>query len=414
VRSRVVIIGTGGRANAYVSDGLQEEFELVGITDPNPKNRKVFLGLNNLVGLVPEFDDYQTMLGAVGEIDGAIVCTPNHLHVEPTLELMRRGVPIALEKPIGESPHSCQALLEAKRKYNARVLIGFGMRSSLFYQKAKQWVSEGRIGRIVSVQADEFPHILSTNAIFRSEWRRFKSMSGGSLNEKCCHDLDMLNWIIDSEPRHVFSFAGRNSLTPRPAMPDKCSDCLITAECAYYLPESVYDHPAMYNTANDGLLYKFTRDNSSCIYNNGHDLNDHQQVLISFANGASACLTMDFSAKGRVCGRTLKIIGTEGAIFGKVEDNSIALQNKNTDALEVADLSDPKNELSMNRIHGLRFSRLIRDPGFQPDATIEAAFLASMTAFAADRSAENHTVESLEEAVSLSLHRTEPIQSGTA
>ena len=95
-RKRVVLIGTGGRANAYLMYGTKEQIELVGVADPNPDNRRVFLGLNSLVGRVPQFDDWRAMLDQVPAIDGAIITTPNHAHTEPALACMERGLVLAL------------------------------------------------------------------------------------------------------------------------------------------------------------------------------------------------------------------------------------------------------------------------------------------------------------------------------
>lgn len=34
-------------------------------------------------------------------------------------------------------------------------------------------------------------------------WRRFREQSGPHLLEKCCHDIDILNWIVGSLPSKV-------------------------------------------------------------------------------------------------------------------------------------------------------------------------------------------------------------------
>jgi len=45
-------------------------------------------------------------------------------------------------------------------------------------------------------------------------WRRFRDQAGSNILEKCCHDIDLLNWIVDSLPRYVASFGGLNIFTP--------------------------------------------------------------------------------------------------------------------------------------------------------------------------------------------------------
>jgi len=389
MKKRVVVIGAGGRANSYLMYGAKEQYELVAVADPNQKNRKTFLGLNSMVGKVKEYNCFKKMLEELNDIDGAIICTPNHQHVEPAVECMRRGIVIALEKPIAENEESCRKILEAKRKYNGRVLVGFVLRSAPFYLKARQWIKEGRIGDITTIQADELPHVLTTSVMFRSDWRRFKKISGGAMNEKCCHDIDMLNWLISSQPVMLNSMAARKTLNEKPELPKSCDQCAITEKCPYYLPPEKYNHPDQIKKANDGLLYKFTRDNSACIYNNGHDLYDHQQVLVQYSNGVTASLTLDFSCKGKQCGRHIKIIGTEGVIWGKLEDNKINIHNKVSDTEETFDLHDDgSGHGGGNRKHADEFIKMIEDPTYQPHATVEDGFLSSMMCFAADYSAK--------------------------
>lgn len=388
-RKRVVLIGTGGRANAYLMYGTKEQIELVGVADPNPDNRRVFLGLNSLVGRVPQFDDWRTMLDQVPAIDGAIITTPNHAHTEPALACMERGLVLALEKPIAESPGNCRRLLEAKRRFQARVVVGFVLRSAPFYRQARAWIDAGRIGDVVTIQADELPHPLTASVMLRGDWRKMRLTSGGSMLEKCCHDLDMFTWMAGAAPRRLSSFGGIKTFAPRSDVPERCADCSIRDTCIYYMPPEVYNHPDMVRKANDGLLYKFVRDNRACVYNNGHDIFDHQVVSLEYDNGVAATLTMDFSCAGPICGRYLKVVGTRGAIMGKMEDNAISLLTYRGGAVEKADLKDDgSGHGGANREHADLFLKMMDEPAYQAPANLEAGYLSAMLCFAADQSVE--------------------------
>jgi hypothetical protein len=185
------------------------------------------------------------------------------------------------------------------------------------------------------------------------------------------------------------SFGGVKSLAPNPNLPQRCEDCAIQAQCAYYLPPAKYEHPDMVHKANDGMLYKFTRDNSACIYNNGHDIFDHQTVQLEYDNGVLATLTMDFSCSGTVCGRYLKIVGEKGVIYGKMEENKISLQVYQGNQVETADLKDDgSGHGGANKEHADLFLRMMENPEFQAAANLEAGYLSAMLCFAADRSVE--------------------------
>jgi predicted dehydrogenase len=44
-------------------------------------------------------------------------------------------------------------------------------------------------------------------------WRRHKNLSGPHILEKCCHDIDLINWIVESLPSKVCAFGGNNIFT---------------------------------------------------------------------------------------------------------------------------------------------------------------------------------------------------------
>ena len=45
-------------------------------------------------------------------------------------------------------------------------------------------------------------------------WRRHTKLAGPHILEKCCHDIDLLNWFADSVPCRVAAFGGRNFFIP--------------------------------------------------------------------------------------------------------------------------------------------------------------------------------------------------------
>ena len=52
-------------------------------------------------------------LFAAGRPDGVILATPNQLHVAGGLECVAAGVPVIVEKPIGDSVDAATTLVEA-------------------------------------------------------------------------------------------------------------------------------------------------------------------------------------------------------------------------------------------------------------------------------------------------------------
>lgn len=56
---------------------------------------------------------------------------------------------------------------------------------------------------------------LDHGGFIMGDWRRLTEHSGGHLLEKCCHDFDLVNWILRTKARKVSSFGGLNFFIPK-------------------------------------------------------------------------------------------------------------------------------------------------------------------------------------------------------
>ena len=73
-------------------------------------------------------------------------------------------------------------------------------------------INEGKIGKIISVEANELLAPSHGGYIFKN-WRRFKELSGPHISEKCAHDIDIINWMVESQAMYVSAFGGTNIFT---------------------------------------------------------------------------------------------------------------------------------------------------------------------------------------------------------
>jgi len=77
-------------------------------------------------------------------------------------------------------------------------------------------VSSGALGSILAIDADQNLGTNLTN-LFHKGWRRDNRLSGGIMVEKCCHDLDILNWLMDAHVDLAFSRSRRTHFIPHPS-----------------------------------------------------------------------------------------------------------------------------------------------------------------------------------------------------
>lgn len=105
---RIAIIGAGLIGRTHINVIRQEwRCEVAAIADPLP----AAAAYTSEQG-IPYFADYAEMLDQV-KPDGAIVATPNALHVPAAIACAERGVPMLVEKPVAETIEAARGMVAA-------------------------------------------------------------------------------------------------------------------------------------------------------------------------------------------------------------------------------------------------------------------------------------------------------------
>ena len=129
--------------------------------------------------------------------DVVLVCTPASSHVSIASAAARAGCHLFVEKPLSDSIHGVTELAQLVRRRNLTVLAGFDLRFDPGLCQVKAWVDEGRIGRVLAVQAQVGEYLPdwrpgrnyrdTTSA--RAEW-------GGGVIFELSHELDYVSWLL--------------------------------------------------------------------------------------------------------------------------------------------------------------------------------------------------------------------------
>jgi predicted dehydrogenase len=85
-------------------------------------------------------------------VDGVVVCTPEHLHVEPTLAAIESGKAVAVEKPLAHTTEAAGDIAERARKKDVPVLAGHILRFEPRYAAVAHAVQAGEIGAVQAVR----------------------------------------------------------------------------------------------------------------------------------------------------------------------------------------------------------------------------------------------------------------------
>lgn len=339
----VVIVGAGHRSLLYAgyANTHPDKMRVVAVAEPNEARRK---HAAKLFGIKPDcqFQSYLDLANRPKLADAAINGTMDRLHYESTMSLLTSGYHVLLEKPIAPSAFEVRELIITAKKLNRTVMICHVLRYAPFYTRIKELLVTDTIGEIVAMRTSENVsyHHMAVSYI-RGRWNNTNS-SNPMLLAKCCHDLDIIAWLMSgTQIRKVASFGSLKQFRPENAPKGSARRCLdgcdVESTCQYsakanYVTMNWWNFYAweclehIPNPTVDQKLESLRTNNpfGRCVWHCNNDVVDHQSVLVEFSNGATATHDM-FCGTSRPC-RTLHIVGTKGEIEGTLEDAKIVVR----------------------------------------------------------------------------------------
>lgn len=324
-----IIIGAGQRGrDAYGVYALHhpEEFQIVGVAEPNEERRKIAAEMFK----IPEenvFTDYKEVFAREKFADCVLVCTQDQMHYEPTLMAFEKGYHVLCEKPMSVSQNEIVEMAHAAKAHNRVMMLGYVLRYAPFFVKLKKMLSSGFIGDLVNVQyIENVGYWHHAHSFVRGNWRNSEE-SCPMILAKCCHDMDMLGWLLGSACKKVQSFGNltyfKEENAPEGA-PAYCLDgCPHRDTCPYYAPMLYLEHPKAYwfssiiseDTSAEGILKALEKGPyGRCVFRCDNDVVDHQIVNMEYENGVHVSFTMGSFTKE--CCREINFMGTKGQIKG--------------------------------------------------------------------------------------------------
>lgn len=251
-RLNFAVIGINGRGRGHITT-LKQLASTTRVThlcdvDSNVLE-KVGKRAQTQLGYSPKpVRDFRELLEAK-DVDAISIAAPDHWHTAMAVLGMKAGKHVYVEKPCSQTPHECELLVLAQKKYpNAVVQVGDQQRSSPHTIKmvnqihdgligdaymAKSWYINTRpsmgVGKVAPVPAtldwDLFqgpaPRSEYKDNIVPYNWHWLRRYGTGDAGNNETHELDICRWALNAEyPTEVSSIGGRYQYHDDQEFPD--------------------------------------------------------------------------------------------------------------------------------------------------------------------------------------------------
>jgi len=222
------------------------------------------------------------------DIDAILVATPNYLHRESVVNAAQNHKHIFCEKPLALSVEDCDAMIEACDQTGVHLMVGHMMHFYSGMIRAKEWIQSDVIGKPLVAHVERTGWEAPREKV---SWKKQQALSGGHLFHHI-HEIDVLHWFI-GPITEVYAVGG--------------------------------------NLAHQGPSFG--------------DEDDVWLLTLKFENGAFG--SMQYGSGFRWDEHSVKINGTEGAIFINNKTATLSLMRPNKDIEHYPLFDDPEAQQSM-------------------------------------------------------------------
>ena len=275
---RIGVIGTGLIFNRHLA-GIKNspDAEVTAICDNNVKALEEKAALAG-IPMSQTFTNYIDLLDC-GYIDAVLIATPNSTHVEIALEAIKRGLPFAMEKPVGMNVEEVQKLYDVVEEKKIKNIVLFFYRSKASARYARKIIENGDIGEIHHVYTEYYQDYNLRPFSLPTFWRFDKKIAGGGVvYDLSSHMFDLVTFITGLEYEKVCA-VNNNIIKMRPD-PETKQMREVTTE-------------------------------------------DYSHVLAQFKSGASGAFLVSKCCMGRKNYQRIQIYGSKGVIIYSLTDQNL-------------------------------------------------------------------------------------------
>ncbi|NKB61828.1 MAG: gfo/Idh/MocA family oxidoreductase [Gammaproteobacteria bacterium] len=186
-KPRIAVVGAGliGKTHAsLISES--EECVLAAIVDPRDATDELAKTLG-----VPRLKDFDALL-LKDDLDGVIIATPNHFHVEQGIRCLKANLPALIEKPVAHNYAEGERLRAAAETSTTPLLVGHHRMHSPIMGSAREFIDSGALGKLVSISGSAL-FLKPDDYFVAGEWRT--RPGGGPILINMIHEIGNLRYL---------------------------------------------------------------------------------------------------------------------------------------------------------------------------------------------------------------------------
>lgn len=219
-RARIGVIGTGWWATYAHLPSLTSypRADVVAIADPSAER---LAQAGEHFGIRDQYTDYRAMLDR-GDLDGVIVATPHATHYAIAADVLARGVPLMLEKPMVLHARQARELVALAEQHHVSLVIGYPYHFIDQHARLRALIADGALGQL------QLTHTLFASMVleyYRANPQAYAGVfrwqvtgpqpttysepsvaGGGQGHLQVTHSAALTLWLTDLRPREVCGF----------------------------------------------------------------------------------------------------------------------------------------------------------------------------------------------------------------
>ena len=133
------------------------------------------------------------------QVDAVLIASRNQHHASQSLAALRAGKHVFVEKPMALTADECRDLVAAVQESGRQLTVGFNRRFAPDYRALKKALERRAAPAVVQCR-------INSPGISGSYWMADPA-SGGAILGEACHFIDLMYWLLESEPVSVSAYS---------------------------------------------------------------------------------------------------------------------------------------------------------------------------------------------------------------